>query len=77
MSDSVQSRQGHDDMDDQDKKDVVDTGIIDAYFMQTPKLLEEISQLQQDAKGTVQHRFQPKGARVNWTQRVLSWFKRS
>ncbi len=25
---------------------------------------------------TVQHRYQPKAARVSWTQRVLSWFRR-
>ncbi len=25
----------------------------------------------------VQHRYQPKAVRVSWTQRVLSWFKRS
>ena len=62
-------------MDDQDKNDVVDTGIIDAYFMQTTKLLEEITQLQQDTKGTMRHRFQP--TRVSWTQRVLSWFRKS
>ncbi len=61
-------------MDDQDKTDVVNTGIIDAYFMQTTKLLEEISELQQDTKGTMRHRFQP--PRVSWTQRVLSWFRR-
>ena len=59
-------------MDDQDKDDVVDTGIIDAYFVQITKLLEEVSQLQQDAKGTMRHRFQP-----SWMQRVLSWFRRN
>ncbi len=62
-------------MDDQDKKDVVDTGIIDAHFMQTTNLLDEISQLQQDTKGTGRHRFQP--PRVSWTQRVLSWFRKN
>ena len=73
MSDSVQSRQGHDDMDEQDKIDVVDTGVIDAYFMQTTKLLDEITQLQQDAKGTVRHRSQ--SPRVGWVRSVLSWFR--
>jgi len=58
-------------MDEQDKTDVVDTGIIDAYFMQTTKLLDEITQLQKNNKGTVRHRSQ-----LSWTQRVLSWFKR-
>ncbi len=67
-------------MDDQDKKDVqdktdvVDTGIIDAYFMQTTKLLEEVSQLQQDAKDAVRHRVQ--SPRVSWMRSVLSWFRR-
>ncbi len=67
-------------MDDQDKKDVqdktdvVDTGIIDAYFMQTTKLLDEITQLQQDAKGTVRHSVQ--SPRVSWMRSVLSWFRR-
>ena len=67
-------------MDDQDKKDVqdktdvVDTGIIDAYFMQTTKLLEEVSQLQQDAKRAVRHRVQ--SPRVSWMRSVLSWFRR-
>ncbi len=60
-------------MDDQGKKDVVDTGIIDAHFMQTTKLLEEVSQLQQDTKGAVRHRSQP--PRVSWAQRLLSWFR--
>jgi hypothetical protein len=66
-------------MDDQDKKDVqdktdvVDTGIIDAYFMQTTKLLDEITQLQQDTKGTVRNRFQ--SPRVSWVRHVLSWFR--
>jgi hypothetical protein len=66
-------------MDDQDKKDVqdktdvVDTGIIDAYFMQTTKLLDEITQLQQDTKGTVPHRFQ--SPRVTWVRSVISWFR--
>ena len=60
-------------MDEQDKTDVVDTGIIDAYFMQTTKLLEEVSQLQQDAKGTLRHRV--RSPRVSWMQRVLSWFR--
>ncbi len=61
-------------MDDQDNTNVVDTGIIDAYFMQTTKLLEEISELQQDTKGTMRHRFQP--PRVSWMRRVLHWFRR-
>ncbi len=67
-------------MDDQDKKDVqdkkdeVDTGTIDAYFMRTTKLLDEITQLQKNNKGTVRHRSQ--SPRVSWTQRVLSWLKR-
>ncbi len=61
-------------MDEQDKTDVVDTGIIDAYFMQTTKLLDEITQLQKNYKGTVRHRSQ--SSRVSWKQRVLSWFKR-
>ncbi len=60
-------------MDDQEKIDVVDTGIIDTYFMQTTKLLEEVSQLQQDTKGTVRHRFQ--SPHVTWMRRVLSWFR--
>ena len=74
MSDSVQSRQEHDDMDDQDEKDVVDTGTIDAYFMETTKLLEEVSQLRRDNKGAVKLRFHP--PRVSWAQRVLRWFRR-
>ena len=61
-------------MDDQDKIDVVDTGFLDAHFIRTTKLLKEISQLQQDTKGTARHRFQP--PRVSWTQRVLGWFRR-
>ena len=61
-------------MDEQDKTDVVDTGIIDAYFMQTTKLLDEITQLQKNNKGTVRHRSQ--SPRVSWTQRVLSWFSK-
>ena len=61
-------------MDEQDKTDVVDTGIIDAYFMQTTKLLDEITQLQKNNQGTVEHRSQ--SPRVSWTQRVLSWFRR-
>ncbi len=56
-------------MDDQDRKDVVDTGIIDAHFMQTTKLLEEVTQLQQNTKGTVRH------PRVSWMRHVLSWFR--
>ncbi len=60
-------------MDEQDKTDLVDTGIIDAYFMQTTKLLEEVSQLQQDAKGAVRHRVQ--SPRVGWVRSVLSWFR--
>ena len=60
-------------MDDQDKKDVVDTGIIDAYFMQTTKLLEEVSQLQKDAKATMRHRVQ--SPRVSWVRHVLQWFR--
>ncbi len=61
-------------MDDQDKDDVVDTGIIDAYFMHTTKLLEEVTQLQQDTKDTMQHRF--KSPRVSWIRSVLSWIRR-
>ena len=60
-------------MDDQDKDDVVDTGIIEAHFMQTTKLLEEVSQLLQDTKGTMRHRV--RAPRVSWTRRVLSWFR--
>ncbi len=26
---------------------------------------------------TVQHRYQPKAARVSWTQRVLGWFRKN
>ncbi len=61
-------------MDDQDKKDVVDTGTIDAYFMKTTKLLEEVSQLRRGTKGAVKLRFH--SPRVSWTQRVLLWFRR-
>jgi len=61
-------------MDDQDKKDVVDTGTINAYFMQTTRLLEKVSQLRRDAKGAVKLRFH--SPRVSWTQRVLRWFRR-
>ncbi len=60
-------------MDDQDKNDVIDTAILDAHFMQTTKLLKDISQLQQDTKGAVQHRVQP--PRVTWMRRVLHWFR--
>ncbi len=60
-------------MDDQDKDDVVDTGIIDAYFLQTTKLLEEVSQLQQDAKGAMRKSVQ--SPRVTWMRSVLSWFR--
>ncbi len=60
-------------MDDQDKEDIVDTGTIDAYFMQTTKLLEKVSQLRRDTKGAVKLRFHP--PRGSWTQRVLSWFR--
>ena len=69
----MQSRQGYDDMDDQDKNDVIDTAILDAHFMSTTKLLADISQLQQDAKGAVQHGIQP--PHVSWMRRVLSWFR--
>ncbi len=60
-------------MDDQDKIDVIDTASLDAHFMRTTKLLEEITQLQQDKKITVRHRSQP--PRVSWMWRVLSWFR--
>ncbi len=61
-------------MDDQDKKDVVDTGTIDAYFMKTTKLIEQVSQLRRDTKRAVKLRFN--SPRVSWTQRVLRWFRR-
>ncbi len=61
-------------MDDQDKKDVVDTGTIDAYFMKTTKLLEQVSQLRRDTKRAVKLSFHP--PRVSRTQRVLRWFRR-
>ena len=61
-------------MDDQDNKDVVDTGTIDAYFMQTTKLLEEVSQLRRGTKGAVKLRFH--SPRISWAQRVLRWFRR-
>ena len=61
-------------MDDQDKFDGIDTAILDAHFMSTTKLLADISQLQQDAKGALQHGTQPPG--VSLAQRVLRWFRR-
>ena len=41
------------------------------------KVLEARTMLEEFSKGaTVQHLYQPKAARVSWTQRVLHWFRR-
>ncbi len=79
-------------MDDRDKIDVTDTGVRHNHHTNKTKLIEEvISQLQREIEGpevmgileeitegdTVRHRYQPKAARVSWTQRVLAWFRRS
>ncbi len=43
----------------------------------TLKILKARAMLEEITEGTtVQHRYQPKAARVSWTQRVLSWFRR-
>ena len=43
----------------------------------TLKVLKARAMLEEITEGTtVQHRYQPKAARVSWTQRVLSWFRR-
>ena len=78
-------------MRDQNKIDVTDTGVPHDHLTNRTKLIEEvISQLGPEIKGpeilamleeitegdTVRHCYQPKAARVSWTQRVLDWFRK-
>ncbi len=43
-------------------------------------MLEEYIEGEGEGEGegdTVRHHYQPKAVRVSWTQRVISWFRRS
>ncbi len=62
-------------MGDKDKLDITDTFVpYDDHTSQT-KLLKALGESLGQEGTTVQHRYQPKAARVSWTQRVLSWFR--
>ena len=44
----------------------------------TLDVLEARAMLEEITEGdTVRHRYQPKAARVSWTQRVLAWFRKN
>ncbi len=60
-----------------DNTDSVEKDIEDRGATSTLEVLEARAMLEEIIEGecaTVEHRYQP--PRVNWLQRVLSWFKR-
>ena len=57
-------------MDDRERIDVTDTGVLYDHLTRKNRLLiEEITE-----GDTVQHRYQPKAARVSLVRRLLNWF---